>query len=80
MSPRYWKDRIRDILDAIAEIQKFTKGMDFETFKDDDKSVRAVEMNFIILNSSLCLPALSKSSSAISSPCGTRIPMSGHKP
>ena len=49
MSPRNWKDRIRDILDAIAEIQKFTKGMDFESFKDDDKSVRAVEMNFIII-------------------------------
>ncbi len=43
MSPRNWKDRIRDILDAIAEIQKFTKGMDFESFKDDDKSVRAVK-------------------------------------
>ena len=49
MSPRNWKDRIRDILDAIAEIQKFTKGMDFESFKNDDKSVRAVEMNFIII-------------------------------
>ena len=49
MSPRNWKDRIRDILDAIAEIQKFTKGMDFESFKDDDKSIRAVEMNFIII-------------------------------
>jgi len=49
VSPRNWKDRIRDILDAIAEVQKFTKGMDFATFKDDDKSVRAVEMNFIII-------------------------------
>ena len=49
MSPRGWRDRIRDILDAIAEIQKFTRGMDFETFKDDDKSIRAVEMNFIII-------------------------------
>ena len=49
MSPRGWQDRIRDILDAIAEIQKFTQGMDYETFKDDDKSIRAVEMNFIII-------------------------------
>jgi uncharacterized protein with HEPN domain len=24
MSPRDWRDRISDILDAIAEIQKFT--------------------------------------------------------
>ena len=49
MSPRGWQDRIRDILDAIAEIQKFTRGMDYETFKEDDKSIRAVEMNFIII-------------------------------
>ena len=49
MSPRGWQDRIRDILDAIAEIQKFTHGMDYETFKEDDKSIRAVEMNFIII-------------------------------
>jgi uncharacterized protein with HEPN domain len=49
VSPRGWQDRIRDILDAIAEIQQFTSGMDYETFKEDDKSIRAVEMNFIII-------------------------------
>ena len=49
MSPRGWQDRIRDILDAIAEIRKFTRGMDYESFKVDDKAVRAVEMNFIII-------------------------------
>jgi uncharacterized protein with HEPN domain len=49
VSPRGWQDRVRDILDAIAEIQDFTRGMDFDKFKDDDKSIRAVEMNFIII-------------------------------
>ena len=49
MSPRSWRDRIRDILDAIEEIQKFTHDMDYETFKQDGKSIRAVEMNFIII-------------------------------
>ena len=49
MSPRDWRDRIRDILDAIAEIQQFTRSMNYETFKQDDKSIRAVEMNFIII-------------------------------
>jgi uncharacterized protein with HEPN domain len=49
VSPRGWQDRIRDILDAIAEIQQFTRGMDYEIFKEDDKSIRAVEMNFIII-------------------------------
>ncbi len=49
MSPRGWQNRIRDILDAIVEIQKFTRGMGYETFKDDHKAIRAVEMNFIII-------------------------------
>jgi len=49
MSPRDWRDRIRDILDAIAEIQNFTHGMDYESFREDDRTVRAIEMNFIII-------------------------------
>jgi uncharacterized protein with HEPN domain len=49
MSPRDWRDRVRDILDAIAEIQKFTRGADYESFREDDKAIRAVEMNFIII-------------------------------
>jgi uncharacterized protein with HEPN domain len=49
MSPRDWRIYIRDILEAIAEIQKFTQGMDFDTFREDDKAIRAVEMNFIII-------------------------------
>jgi uncharacterized protein with HEPN domain len=49
VSPRDWRDRVRDILDAIAEIQNFIHGMEYETFKGDDKSIRAVEMNFIII-------------------------------
>ena len=40
MSPRDWRDRIRDILDAIEEIQRFTQDIDYETFKKDDKSIR----------------------------------------
>jgi len=49
VSPRGWQERVRDILDAIAEIREFTRDMEYETFKDDDKSIRAVEMNFIII-------------------------------
>ena len=49
MSPRDCHDRIRDILDAIAEIQRFTQDMTYKDFKRDDKTVRAVEMNFIII-------------------------------
>lgn len=49
MSPRGWQNRLRDILDAIAEIQSFTSGLDYESFKQDNKAIRAVEMNFIII-------------------------------
>ena len=52
MSPRSWQDRIRDILDAIAEVQKFTQDLDYGTFSKDDRTVRAVEMNFIIIGES----------------------------
>ncbi len=52
MSPRDWRERIQDTLDAIAEIQKFTQEMEFNTFAKDDRSIRAVEMNFIIIGES----------------------------
>ena len=49
MSSRHWRERIQDILEAIAEIQAFTQSMDFDGFRQDQKTVRAVEMNFIII-------------------------------
>jgi uncharacterized protein with HEPN domain len=49
VSPRFWKDRIRDILGSIAEIQKHVRGMDFEAFREDSKTIQAVELNFIII-------------------------------
>lgn len=52
MSTREVQQRIRDILAAIAEIQKFTQGMDYGTFRDDERTIRAVEMNFIIIGES----------------------------
>ena len=32
---RDWQNRIRDVLEAIAEIQEFTSGMTFEQFQTD---------------------------------------------
>ena len=49
MSPRRWPDRVQDILDAIDEIQFFIKGMDFQSFENDPRTIRAVELNFIII-------------------------------
>jgi uncharacterized protein with HEPN domain len=49
VSPKDWKGRIRDILDAIAEISAFTEGMNFGSFSADAKTVRAVELDLIII-------------------------------
>jgi uncharacterized protein with HEPN domain len=49
MSPRGWQERIQDILDAIAEIQSFVTNTRFEEFQDDLKTMRAVELDLIII-------------------------------
>jgi uncharacterized protein with HEPN domain len=49
VSPRRWKERIQDILDAADEIQDFTHGMDFQTFQNDVRTLKAVELDFIVI-------------------------------
>ena len=49
MSPRIWRARLQDILEAITEIQAFTVGMNFETFAADKKTMRAVELDLIVI-------------------------------
>lgn len=49
MSPRDWKDRIIDILDAIKEIQSFVVEKHFEDFQSDLRTIRAVELDLIII-------------------------------
>lgn len=49
MSPRRWLDRIQDILDAIDEIQSFVNGMDLGIFENDPRTIRAIELDFIII-------------------------------
>jgi uncharacterized protein with HEPN domain len=54
MSPRKWVVRIQDIIDAIHEIKSFINEMTFQEFVSDTKTIRAVELNFIIIDRS-CL-------------------------
>lgn len=49
MSSRDWRDRVEDILAAIAEIQSFTSSMEFAEFQADVKTMKAVELDFIII-------------------------------
>jgi uncharacterized protein with HEPN domain len=49
VSPRDWRLRVEDILQAIDRALKFTEGMDAAAFKADDKTVQAVTYCFVII-------------------------------
>ena len=49
MSSRAWTERVQDILDAIVEIQAFTLGTDFDAFRGDIKTIKAVELDFVVI-------------------------------
>jgi len=49
MPPRDWRMRIEDILDAIARIQDYTRGMTFEAFSHDRKTIDAVVRNITVI-------------------------------
>ena len=40
---------VKDILDSILAIEKFVEGMDFEEFREDDKTSSAVIRKFEII-------------------------------
>jgi uncharacterized protein with HEPN domain len=42
MKKRDYRDYIKDILDSIIDIENFIKGMSFEEFKRDKKTIYAV--------------------------------------
>jgi len=49
MSKRDVKLYVKDILEAIKAIEKFVEGMNFENFKEDDKTSSAVIRKFEII-------------------------------
>jgi uncharacterized protein with HEPN domain len=49
MSPRNWQDRLQDIVDAIEEVNYFVENMTLKVFQGDAKTIRAVELDFIII-------------------------------
>lgn len=50
MSPRDWAFRIQDILYAVEKIETYTRGMSFEEFVEDRKTVDAVIRNLTIID------------------------------
>ena len=49
MPPRNWKIRIRDILDCIEKIERFTRGYTFTDFQEDEKTIDSVLRNLEII-------------------------------
>lgn len=49
MPPRDWRMRVEDILQSIAVIQEYTRGMTLESFARDRKTVDAVLHNITII-------------------------------
>ncbi len=49
MSPRDWRLRVQDILDAIGAIQSYTAGMDYPAFVRDRRTVDAVLRNITVI-------------------------------
>nr|MDO8098501.1 DUF86 domain-containing protein [Candidatus Njordarchaeota archaeon] len=42
MRKRDYRDYLKDILDSIDEVESFTRGLTYERFKDDRKTMNAV--------------------------------------
>ena len=49
MPPRDWAFRIQDILEAIAKIQRYVSGVDFDTFENDEEAIDAVVHNLTVI-------------------------------
>lgn len=49
MSPRKWEHRLQDIVDAIAEIHSFVGSLEFDQFRSDAKTLRAVGADLMII-------------------------------
>lgn len=49
MSPRNWRMRVQDILEAIQKIQEYAKGASLESLREDDRTVDAVVRNLTII-------------------------------
>ncbi len=49
MSDRGWQERVRDILDAVGEIETFVSGMSREQFLADPKTLKAVVADLTII-------------------------------
>lgn len=50
--PREWRFRLHDILTALARIEQYTAGLDYQAFAADNKTFDAVVRNLEIIGES----------------------------
>lgn len=49
MPVRDWKFRITDILEALQDSLEITRGLDYETFRQDKRTLKAVLYNLAVI-------------------------------
>lgn len=49
MKNRDYRDYVQDILDSIIDLENFVKGMSYEEFKKDKKTINAVVRSIEII-------------------------------
>lgn len=49
MSHRSWQFRIDDIVEAIGKIERYTHRMDYESWRNDEKTIDAVVKNLEVI-------------------------------
>lgn len=49
MPPREWPDRVQDILDAVADIERYVAGLTYQEFAGNREKVHAVLYNIGII-------------------------------
>jgi uncharacterized protein with HEPN domain len=47
--PREWRLRVRDILQAVERIEAFTRGLTFEAFAADERTIAAVSYELLVI-------------------------------
>jgi uncharacterized protein with HEPN domain len=47
--PRDWRLRVEDILNAVGRIERFTRGLVFETFANDERTIAAVSYELVVI-------------------------------
>jgi len=47
--PRHWRLRVTDILECVASSEEYTRGLDFEAFSQDSRTVKAVIRDLTVI-------------------------------